>query len=135
MTFPGPWSPPEGPETPNLTVAAAVAASTSRDGDPTAFGTTRSTPASLATTRKYTRTAANREPIHRHQPHRPAPEPQRDPAVAVPTARATSAAPITSAAPPATTMTGISTCVTRHPTQRPRRGRNEPTPRTPHGQA
>ena len=55
---------PITPTVPNRAVttaaAAPTAASTSRHGEPRAFGTTWSTPANRATTRKCTRTTANR---------------------------------------------------------------------------
>src|SRR5664279_1195574 len=54
-----------------------------------------------------------------------------------PAARAVSAAPMTSTASArrSTPGTGNNTCVTRHPPHRARRGRNEPTPRTPRRRA
>ena len=63
---------PRTPAVPNLAITAAAAApnatSTSRHGDPKAFGTARSTPASRATSTKCTRTADSREPHRRNQP-------------------------------------------------------------------
>ena len=63
---------PTTPAVPNLAITAAAAAPTaasmSRHGDPMAFGTARSTPASCATNTKCTRTASNREPHRRNQP-------------------------------------------------------------------
>ena len=63
---------PITPDVPNRAVTAAVAAptaaSTSRHGEPSAFGTAWSTPASRATTLKCTRTAANRAAHRRNQP-------------------------------------------------------------------
>jgi hypothetical protein len=79
---------PKIPAVPNRAVTAAVAAptaaSTSRHGEPSAFGTAWSTPANRATSTKSTRTAANRERHRRNQPRTvPAgtPQPHRDPAV------------------------------------------------------
>ncbi len=63
---------PITPAGPNLAVTAAAAAPTaartSRHGDPIAFGTARSTPASRATTVKCTRAASSRLPHRRSQP-------------------------------------------------------------------
>ena len=63
---------PITPTVPNRAVTAVVAApnaaSTSRHGDPRAFGTALSTPASRATTVKCTRAASSRAPHRRSQP-------------------------------------------------------------------
>ena len=86
---------PITPAVPNRAVTAAVAApnaaSTSRHGDPSAFGTAWSTPASRATTVKCTRTASSRVPHppqpaadragrHAQQHPDPAGDPDRPPA-------------------------------------------------------
>jgi len=135
---------PTTPAAPNLAITAAAAAptatSTSRHGDPMAFGTARSTPASCATNTKCTRTASNREPHRRNQPRTvPVGTPSQ---TAIrrwprPAARAVSAAPITStvSARRSNTVTGNNTCVRRQSPHRARRGRNEPTPRTPRRRA
>ena len=64
----GPISPAVPNRAVTAVVAAPTAASTSRHGDPLAFGTGWSTPASRATTVKCTRAASSRLPHRRSQP-------------------------------------------------------------------
>ena len=120
-------------------VAAPNAASRSRHGQPHASGTVMSTPARWATCSRCGETASSRPAITRSQPRTVAAGTfsaapiERWPC---PAARASSAAPITSAAYArrSNTVTGSSTCVTRHPPQRARRGRTRcwrpPRPRS-----
>jgi hypothetical protein len=135
---------PITPAVPNRAVTALVAApnaaSTSRHGDPVAFGTDWSTPANRATTMKCTRAGSSRAPHRRSQPRTVSAGTPSHTAIRRcprPAARAVNAAPITSAASArrSSTVTGSSTCVTRHPRHRARRGRSEPTPRTRRGRA
>ncbi len=130
----GPSTPRRPKRSVTATVAAPNAASTSRHGEPIDFGTGRSTPARRATCIKCSRVASRREPITRSQPRTVAAGTRsvrpilRCPA---PSARDSSAAPITSAAYArrTSTVTGSSTCVIWHAPQRARRGRI--TPATP----
>lgn len=136
---------PSTPTDPNRPVTAVVAApnaaSRSRHGQPSAFGTGRSTPARRATRSRYNRVVSSRPLITRSQPRtvaagtRSCSPIERCPD---PPARASSAAPITSAEYPrrTSTVTGNSTCVIKHVEQRERRGHSTPAiPRTSRGRA
>ena len=127
---------PTTPNEPNRPVTAAVAApsaaSRSRHGEPSAFGTGWSTPDRRAICSRCSRVASNRGAITRSHPRTVAAGTinffpiDRCPA---PPARASNAAPITPTAYARrnNTATGNNTCVTEQFEQRARRGRSTGT--------
>lgn len=135
-------STPTGPNRPvTATLAAPNAASKSRHGQPSPFGSGWSTPARATTCNRYDRTASNLVPITRSQPRTVAAGTPRSAPMTrcpAPPARASRAAPITCTAYArrTSTVTGNNTWVARQSEHRARRGRSNPArPRIPRARA